>query len=257
MTKQKAARSRKTPRPSFRKRGRPLFGPLHPWRLCPIGEHRVRAHERQGTKGVSTHCRKNSSHRDQIYDHEMHRIAEEFFPTINGPPSPDKLGFKKYENEFDPFIRGWTKYWNEILQPKDRLDPNLVKALIGTESSFNPNADTKIKGSGRARGLMQVTDGTRKILKDEEGELDEHLLTLSDKDAYDPNLNIAAGVRWLFHKRKLASAKLKREATWMEAAFEYKSVLRKPRNIREKAQFPKIRAKLEKYYKQLKDSEKP
>lgn len=182
----------------------------------------------------------------------MNRIAEEFFRTLTGPPSADNLGYDDYKNEFDPFIRGWTKYWNEILQPTVPLDPDLVKALIATESSFNPKADTKEKGAGRARGLMQITDGTRKILKDEEGELKDHLLTLSDKDAYNPNLNIAAGVRWLYQKQKLASAKLKREATWMETAFEYKGVLGKPRTKRDERSYAEIKAKLVKYYDALK-----
>lgn len=67
-------------------------------------------------------------------------------------------------------IAGWTKYWNEVLLPKDNLDPNLVKALIATESGFNPDAKIKVgKKAGYARGLMQVTDWALNILKDEGG----------------------------------------------------------------------------------------
>ena len=40
-------------------------------------------------------------------------------------------------NKYDVLIRGWVRYWNEIFQPKNPLDPNLVKALMATESSFN------------------------------------------------------------------------------------------------------------------------
>lgn len=217
----------------------------------------MRAHARQGTKGISSHCRKSPSHRDQIYEHEMTKIAEEFLPALTGPPAADNLGFDGYENEFDPYVRGWTKYWNEIFQPKEPFDPDLIKALIASESSFNPNADTKKKGSGRARGLLQVTDGTRRILKDEEGELKDHLLTLSDTDAYNPNLNIAAGVRWLFQKRKLASAKLKREATWMETAFDYKGVLGKPSTERDKKKYEEIKTTLRGYYDRLKGRQTP
>lgn len=32
-------------------------------------------------------------------------------------------------------------------------------------------------------------------------------------------------LRWLFHKKRLASVKLKREASWIEAVAEYKSYL--------------------------------
>ena len=113
----------------------------------------------------------------------MENMASEFFPTLEGPPTADDLGFKKLGNKFDSLIRGWTKYWNEVFQPKDPLDPDLVKTLIATESSFNVNTDTKKKGAGRARGLIQITDGTRNILKDKSGELDDYLLTLTDKDA--------------------------------------------------------------------------
>ena len=181
----------------------------------------------------------------------MQKIAEEFFPTLTGPLLPSDPEFKNRGDEFDVLIRGWTKYWNEIFQPGEPLDPCLVKALIASESSFNPKPDNGIKGSDRARGMMQITDGTRKILRDEEGELKNHLVTLTDDDAYDPNLNIAAGIRWLFHKRERASAKLKRDATWMEAAFEFKSVRRNPRTRHEKKRFSVIRDRLKELYGRL------
>lgn len=181
----------------------------------------------------------------------MQNIAEEFFPTLTGPLLPSDPEFGSRGSEFDALILGWTKYWNEIFQPKDHLDPRLVKALIASESGFNPKSDNRQKGSNRARGLMQITDGTRKILQDEEGELKNHLITLTDVDAYDPNLNIAAGIRWFFHKRERASAKLKRDATWMEGAFEFKSVRRKPQTTREKKRFPVIRHRLEELYRRF------
>ena len=78
---------------------------------------------------------------------------------------------------------------------------------------------------GTARGLIQVTEQTRKILADQKGELKNFLITLSKKEFYDPNLNIAAGIRWLFHKQYLASYRLKRDATWMEGIAEYKGIL--------------------------------
>jgi hypothetical protein len=255
--KQKSPPMKKAP---VRKRsGRLLYGPFHPWRICPVGEHWVRAHEKTSKKGNaapwSGHCRKNPSGKDQLYPQEMGNIAEQFFPSLNGPPAADNLGFNKPNhngNAFDYLIRGWTKYWNEVFQPREPLDPNLVKALIATESSFNPNADTKRKGPGRARGLMQLTDATRKILLDEEGELKEHYINVSDDDAYNPNLNIGAGIRWLHRKRELASRRLRREATWEEAALEYKDVLRSPRSSHEKKKFPEIRKELNKFYERLK-----
>lgn len=202
----------------------------HPWRLCPAGQHWVQEHpltvpvSDKNPDGETTrrgHCHGNPSHRDQLYRDEMNEIAETYFPGLEGGPSNDDLDYDN-GNAYDDLIRGWTKYWNETLNPEEKLDPNLVKALIATESSFDPSETNRQKGSNRAIGLMQVTNGTRKILGDEKGEVKDRLVNISDKDALDPNLNIAAGIRWLFHKKRLASSKLGREATWEEAVAEYK-----------------------------------
>jgi hypothetical protein len=126
----------------------------------------------------------------------------------------------------------------------------LVKALIATESSFAKDKKVRAgKKAGWARGLMQVTDWTQRTLMDEEGELRDHLVNISQTEMMDPGANIAAGIRWLFRKRETASSKLDREATWEEAIADYKSYLNKmggkevPRPIRD----------LRDYYKRLKE----
>jgi hypothetical protein len=172
----------------------------------------------------------NKSHRDQLYPDEMREIADLYFSKLTGPPNPSNLGYK-HGNDFDALIRGWTKYWNEVLAPETPLDPNLIKALIATESSFHPTEDNKLKGDKRALGLMQITNSTRKTLADEKGELKDRLVNVKEKEAFDPNLNIAAGIRWLFQKKKLASHRLKKEATWEEAVAEYKDFLRDLRSL--------------------------
>jgi hypothetical protein len=43
------------------------------------------------------------------------------------------------------------------------------------------------------------------------------------QDLFDPSVNICCGVRWLFRKQIIASARLGRKATWEEAVIEYKS----------------------------------
>lgn len=208
---------------------------LHPWRLCPMGEHWVRENTRrvkpskkhpfERTTSVAGHCRDNPSGKDQLYSDEMEEIADYRFGDLKGGPCPLELGFGADGTRYDSLIRGWTKYWNEVLKSKPSLDPNLVKALIASESGFDSKSDNKKKGKGRARGLMQVTDETLEILAKEKGELKDHLINVDQEDIYDPNFNICAGIRWLFHKRNLVSAKLGRKATWEEAVAGYKHYL--------------------------------
>ena len=203
----------------------------HPWRPCPAGQHWVSEHPRRGSKSkkltiVDAHCRLNRSKKDQIYKAELDYISQKYFSTVKELPTNDNLDHKWLGNRYDELIAGWTKYWNEILKPSEPLDPNLVKALISTESSFIKTRDIYAgKKAGKARGLMQVTDWALTIMSDEKGELKNHLVNLTQKDMYIPNFSIAAGIRWLHRKRETASSKLKRKATWMEAAADYKSYL--------------------------------
>jgi len=50
------------------------------------------------------------------------------------------------------------------MNPDVPLDPNLVKALIASESGFEPTQLANKKNSNSARGLMQVTNDSRKLL---------------------------------------------------------------------------------------------
>ena len=227
----------------------------HPWRICPMGEHWVKEHPRKvsvsdknpnGITIVDGHCRKNSSHHEIFVADELHELAEKYFKNLKSMPTPDNLG-NPLGNNFDNLIAGWTQFWNDIFAPTALLDPNLIKALIASESSFrvNINAESKI---GEARGLIQVTEQTRKILSDQKGELKDYLITLSKKEFYDPNLNLASGIRWLFHKKYLASHRLKREATWIEAVAEYKGILPQLGKVKNADE---IMATVEKYYNRL------
>lgn len=198
----------------------------HIWRKCPLGEYWRGPHQRKGTKGVRGHCVTNPSRKDQIYQEELEIIAKNNFSKLEGPPKNDNLD-NPNGNKFDHLIRGWTKYWNEIFQTNIPLDPNLVKALILTESSFNIKAGANAgRAEGRARGLMQITDLTIKILKDENGELRNHLVNVNQKDMINPNLNLAAGIRWLFRKKETASSKLEKEADWIWTIADYKGYFR-------------------------------
>jgi hypothetical protein len=206
---------------------------IHPWRICPAGQHWVQSHllhippSLNNPAGSLTtrsgHCHSNSSHKDSIYPLEIHEISINFFDSVPEKTSPIDLRFKK-GNDFDLFIQGWTKYWNDIFKPEDPLDPNLVKALIATESGFNSNAVTKVgKTKLYARGLMQVTDQSLKILGDTKGELHDYLVHLTQQELLDPNFNICAGIRWLFRKKEIAESRLNKKLTWSEAIQNYKA----------------------------------
>jgi Transglycosylase SLT domain len=110
------------------------------------------------------------------------------------------------------------------MNPDAPLEPNLVKALIASESGFDPNRLANKKTSNSARGLMQITNDTRKLLGGNHGDLKDHLITVTKTELNDPNTNICAGVRWLFEKRRQASSRLKRPATWIETVWEYKGM---------------------------------
>lgn len=195
-------------------------GEKNPWRVCPVGQHYrrggpVSGYVTRSGKTVSPYahgetCVQNPSGKDQLYPEEITKIAQDHMsPVVSQPLNPLKK-FGNASNAFDHFIVGWTQYWNDVLKPEDPLDPDLVKALIASESSFNPNAWNHKKGPGRARGLMQVTDQSLRYLTDEYDELKDHYLNLSEDDALDPNMDICAGVRWLFRKKELMENK-KRE----------------------------------------------
>lgn len=215
---------------------------IHPWRHCPAGHYFVREHSRKvggstsgptGLASVRAHCRKNPTGKDQLYPEEILLISEGQFG--NALPLPSTMKAPKNANDFDRLIALWTKYWNAVFSPKEPLSPNLVKALFFSESSFNLKAkDQKITTGNYARGPMQISDETRKVLSDEKGELSDHFLTLTVKDIKKPEIALAAAVRWLFHKQNLASRYLGREATWDEAVAHYKGYLRMKGDFRKK-----------------------
>lgn len=163
----------------------------------------------------------------------------------------DSLDFPN-GNSYDHLIAGWTKFWNEILNPKVPLSPDFVKALIATESGFRISRDTNSK-DGAARGLIQLTENTRKILQNQKGELQNHFIALSVEESREPTTNVAAGIRWLHHKKKLAEHRLKREITWEEASAEYKGILSQ---IGKNETADGIMKKLREYHERLRSQRK-
>ena len=92
-------------------------------------------------------------------------------------PTKRKLT-EKYKNA--------DKYDEVIADPP--LDPDVVKALISSESDFNPDplGNRKI-----AIGITQITKKTLKILQDPNGEAKEFIFKdIRQKDLKNPNISI-------------------------------------------------------------------
>ncbi len=201
---------------------------VHPCRRCGKGKHFVREHvvhippsQTHPDGHVSTwheHCANNPSHKDELSYDEINHITEKYFSNLIGSPTANILTEFPNADKYDKQIRGWVRYWNDIFHPEDPLNPNLIKALIATESSFNPDPKKIIS----AHGLMQITNLTFRVLCNTKGELKDYLIRMTKKQLLSPSTNICAGIRWLFWKKVTASARLKRKASWEEAIIEYK-----------------------------------
>ena len=228
---------------------------------CPKGKHSVRTHSErihpskkhpQGHTIIRhEHCARNPSHKKVLSFDEIRDISEKNFSNLSGSPALATGLLAEFDdaNKYDVLIRGWVRYWNEIFQPKEPLDPNWVKALMATESSFNEKAiynEYKLKKK-YAYGLLQVTAETAGILKDHKGELSNYLIDVKVSDLYDPSINICCGVRWLFRKRLIASSKFGKEASWEDTIIDYKGYRKDVDNGKE----PDALKKMRKYYDQL------
>jgi len=179
----------------------------NPSEMCPPGYHVVHGHERichSGTKTwVDAHIRRNPGKiRPGLLKENIYHL---YWNSKNKyPPLPQIENFKT-GSEYDAAIQFWLAYWKSqgVKFPED-LEPLHIKALMSVESSFNPNAKTKVKGS-TAEGLMQITDQSLRVLggfpnKDDWIEARDHLIHVEKSDKMDALVNIALGVRLLGHK---------------------------------------------------------
>lgn len=218
----------------------------HPWRICPLGENLVREHVRH-TKykvaKVSSYCRKNKSKKEILTSLEIKEIYERNKIKTKNFPSLSK---KTRENKFDDIIALWTQFWNEVLKPSEPLDPNWVKTLIYTESSFDENSLNKNDPKNPAKGLMQITKATHKIITNSRGELKDVCFDTDEKENYDPNISVSMGVRWLFRKKELLKSRIKREPTWEETIWEYKGVYNDESKVA-----GSIKKKVREYYEEI------
>ena len=136
-------------------------------------------------------------------------------------PSANKLKIPD-EDKYSELIAVWVDYFNKKFKFKEPIDPDLIKALIASESTFNPNAINK-----EATGLTQITTETLKILQNLEGEAKDFVFKdIRKKDLKDPNVAVALGVRWIAYKKSYAEKVLKRPASSDEVIKVYKGILK-------------------------------
>lgn len=233
--------------PKIRKEKIPFWEPedkqLHPWRTCPYGQQWVVKHPRypvgRQIQDVDGHCRKIPSGKDLLQGDEIDFISKTA-PFLNVKVTPQRYNGKEElpnANDYDVYIAGWCKYWNEIFNPDIPLDTNLIKALIHSESTFNPLAQAKNKKElgGTARGLIQLTEQALQILKDRKGEIKDHYIELKKEELFNPSKNICAAIRWIFRKREILQKRFKRSPSWIETIAEYKGLSKQLKNNNQKA----------------------
>lgn len=115
-------------------------------------------------------------------------------------PTKGKLVYKD-SDKYDKIIAIWTDYFNKKFSADPPLDPDVVKALMASESGFRVDPPENKK----AFGITQIAPSTLKIVQDPKGEAKDFIFNkIRRKDLRDPNIAIPMGVRWLFRKRATA-----------------------------------------------------
>lgn len=141
---------------------------------------------------------------------------------------------------YDEQISVWVAYFENLYGRTSAITPNVIKALIASESDFNPNPNTKI-----AIGIAQITRSTFKILKDVKGEAKDFIFTdVALADLKNPEIAIPMAVRWVFRKLETARGRLRREPSSEELILEYKGLLNSKSKFRINA-IEKFRRSLE------------
>lgn len=119
-------------------------------------------------------------------------------------PTSSKLLKYPKADKYDNLIAIWTDYFNKKFPSEVLLDPDVVKALIGSESDFELDPINP-----QAIGLAQITKQTFKALQDPKGEVKEFIFTkFTLKDLKNPEVAIPMAIRWIFRKKRLAAGKL-------------------------------------------------
>lgn len=154
---------------------------------------------------------------------EIENIFENYDRKNIVYPTKGKLNEYKDADIYDDVIAVWTDYFNKKFNADPPLDPDVVKALIASESGFRVDPPENKK----AFGITQIIPSTLKIVQDPEGEAKEFIFNkIRQKDLKDPRIAIPMGVRWLYRKRITAINQLKRAPDHEELILEYKGLLK-------------------------------
>ncbi|MBL7556453.1 MAG: lytic transglycosylase domain-containing protein [Bdellovibrionaceae bacterium] len=148
-------------------------------------------------------------------------------------PSSKKL-LKEYKNsdDYDELIAVWVDYFNKKLVINPPLEPDLIKALIASESGFRHDP----KENKIAFGITQITKQTLKILQDPSGEAKEFIFkNIRQKDLKEPRIAVPIAIRWLYRKQETAKSKLGRAPTHEEIVLDYKGLLKSSTKYKDKA----------------------
>jgi hypothetical protein len=192
---------------------------------------RVREHPRKVPKGITVVDEHLRLVHGRFLSRDMLEDIVSKYPKNVKRPSPCKMEFKDGA-KYDDLIAVWTDYFNKKFSSDSSLDPNVVKALIASESSFEADP----KNNKVAFGITQVTPSTLKILQDSKGESKDFVFkNIRQKYLKDPKVAIPLGVRWLFHKKQMAKRKLKREPSEEEIILEYKGLLKSNTDLKQNA----------------------
>jgi hypothetical protein len=135
-------------------------------------------------------------------------------------------------DEYDEIIAVWCDYFNKKFNTNPLLEPNVIKALIASESDFKVDPPGNLK----ATGIAQITPATLKALQDPTGEVKDFIFkNIRKKDLKNPDVAIPMAVRWLSRKKRLAEGKLGRTASAEEIILEYKGMLKSKSELKDKA----------------------
>jgi hypothetical protein len=146
-------------------------------------------------------------------------------------PTSKKLPNYPDADKYDDLIAVWTDYFNKKFPSDLLLEPDVVKALIGSESDFRLDPFNPL-----AIGIAQITRETFRALQDPKGEVKEFIFTkFIQKDLKNPSYAIPMAIRWLFRKKRLARGKLGREPNAEEIILEYKGLLKSTTTYKDRA----------------------